>query len=40
MKGTLKVCSGLSRYEFVYVKVDSYRGNMGQGRDEVDECVA
>ena len=38
MKGTFKVCTGVLRYEFVYVKADSFRGNVGQGRAEVDEC--
>ena len=38
MKGTFKACLGVLRYEFVYVKADSFRGNMGQGRDEVDKC--
>ena len=39
MKGTFKVCTGVLRYEFAYVKADSFKGNMGHhGRDEMDEC--
>ena len=38
MKGTFRVYPGVLRYEFVYVKADSFRGNVGQGRDEVSEC--
>ena len=38
MKGTFKVCRGVLRYELVYVKANSFKGNMGHGRDEVDEC--
>ena len=38
MKGTFKVFPDVLRKEFVYVKADSYRGNMGQGRNEVDKC--
>ena len=35
------MCPGVLRYEFVHVKADLYRNNMGKGRDEVDEkwCV-
>ena len=38
MKGTFRVSPGVLRYEFVYVKPDSFKGNMGHARDELDEC--
>ena len=38
MKGTFRVCPGVLRYEFVYVKAVSFRGRVGHGRDEVNEC--
>ena len=38
MKGTLRVCPGVLRYEFLNVKADSFVGNVGQRRNEVDEC--
>ena len=38
MKGTFKECPIVLRYEFVYVKMDSFKGNIGHGRDKVDKC--
>ena len=32
------MCPGVLRYDFVYVTEDSFRGNMGQGKDEVEKC--
>ena len=37
MNCNFKLCPGVLRYEFVYVKADSFKGSMGKGRDEMAE---
>ena len=38
MKGIFRIYPGALRYEFSYVKADSFSGKMRQGRDEISDC--